>query len=113
MDKFTKRDATGSVDVEASSAAYADALTAWAAENETSAEAVEAAVEAVFDRFPGSMHVPVLVSFAVAELGATPAQHTAMTKRVSAYLKGQSALGRLEVTKGVGGGIKRLAKPGE
>ena len=114
MDKFTVRDATGSVDVLASATKYAEALQAWATENEADADTIEGAVEAVFDRFDGRrMPMPMLLASAVAELGATPDQHKALTARVHAYVKGQRKAGRLGVELGPKGGVSRLARPGE
>ncbi len=114
MDKFTVRDASGSVDVIASATKYAEALSAWVTENEVSADTIEAAVEAVFDRFDGKrLPMPALLSMTVTELGATPEQHKSLTARVHAYVKGQTAAGRLEVGKGPKGGCGRLARPGE
>jgi hypothetical protein len=114
MDKFTCRDATGAVDVLASAEKYALALSEWVAENEIGSDMIEAAVEAVFDRFGGNrLPMPALLSMAVMELGATPEQHKALTTRVHAYVKGQTETGRLEVGKGPKGGVARLALPGE
>jgi hypothetical protein len=114
MDKHMVRDATGSVDVLASATKYAEALSAWCTEHEVDSDTIEGAVEAVFDRHDGKrMPVPALLSMAVTELGASPEQHKALTARVQAYVKGQTAAGRLEVGKGPKGGVARLAKPGE
>jgi len=114
MDKFTQRGTDGSVDVAASANAYAKALTEWTAQNETDSDTIETAVEAVFDRFDGRIAMPALLGLTLQELSATPAQHKALTVRVCAYLKGQAAgnTGRLDVMKGVGGGVLRLATPG-
>lgn len=116
MDKFTKRGADGSVDIAASGNAYMKALAEWATQNETPTDKIEAAVEAVFDKFPtGRISVPSLVGFALTELGATPDQHKSLTNRVRAYVSGQCAnnTGRLDIMKGVGGGVMRLSRPGE
>jgi hypothetical protein len=114
MDKFTVRDATGSVDVLGSATKYAEALQAWCAEHEVDSDTIETAVEAVFDRFDGKrMSVPALIGYAVTELAASPEQHKALTARVHAYMKGQKETGRLEVTLGPKGGIARMARPGE
>lgn len=115
MDKYTVRGTDGSVDVAASANAYAKALSAWATQNETPTETIETAVEAVFDRFDGRIAMPALVGLALQELKATPDQHKALSTRVRAYIKGQCAdnTGRLDVMKGVGGGVARLARPGE
>ena len=113
MDKFTVRDSSGSVDVAASANAYATALTKWCAENEVASDTIEMAVEAVFDRHPGRLPMPALLSAAVNELGATPAQFKTLTDRVHSYVSGQAKTGRLEIGKGKGGGVSRLARPGE
>lgn len=116
MDKFTKRGADGSVDIAASASAYGKALADWVAQNEIPSDTIETAVEAVFDRFNGQrLPMPALIGLALQELQATPDQHKSLTNRVHAYVTGQSAknTGRLDISKGVGGGVLRLGKPGE
>lgn len=117
MDKFTVRDAGGSVDVAASVASYREALNSWVSVNETPVEVIERAVEAVFDSRSSTQRLPTpfLVSLAVQEIGADPSQFKALSARVSAYVKGQCAenTGRLDTSKGKGGGVLRLARPGE
>jgi hypothetical protein len=113
MDKFTRRGTDGSVDVAASANAYAKALTEWAALNEIPSADIEAAVEAVFDSHEGRLPMPALLSFAVQELSSEPNQFKTLTDRVHAYVKGQAEVGRLNIGKGKGGGVARLALPGE
>lgn len=116
MDKFTVFGSDGSADVSASANAYAKALTSWKVDNEIPTETIETAVEAVFDRFPGQrLPMPALLSAAVLGLSATPDQHKALTTRCHAYVTGQSAgnTGRLDIGKGKGGGVLRLALPGQ
>jgi hypothetical protein len=115
MDKYTVRGTDGAVDVAASANAYAVALTKWAAENEVASETIESAVESVFDCYSGRLPMPALLSMAVNELGGTPDQHRVLTDRVHAYVKGQCAdnTGRIDIGKGKGGGVLRLARPGE
>ena len=117
MDKFTVRDSNGSVDVGASVAAYTQALSSWVSVNESPVESIERAVEAVFDSHPSTSRLPTpfLVSLAVQEMGADPSQFKSLSGRVSAYIKGQCAdnTGRLDISKGNGGGVARLARPGE
>lgn len=113
MDKFTRRGTDGSVDVAASANAYAKALTEWAAQNEIPSAEIETAVEAVFDAHEGRLPMPALVSFAVQELSAAPEQFKTLSDRVHAYVKGQAEVGRLNIGKGKGGGVARLARPGE
>ncbi len=112
MDKYTVRGTDGSVDVAASANAYALALTKFVAENEIPATDIETAVEAVFDQH-AKLPMPALLSAAVNELGATPAQFKALTERCAAYVRGQATLGRLVISKGKGGGVSRLALPGQ
>lgn len=120
MDKYSKLGADGTVDIELSKAAYAEALAAWKAENEVATDLIETAVEAVFDRFPDQrLPMPSLVHEAVTELKGTPAQHKALSKRVQTYVSGQCGTGdarntgRLDIKNGVGGGVLRLARPGD
>lgn len=117
MDKFTVRDSNGAVDVGASVSAYTQALTGWVSVNETPVESIERAVEAVFDSHPSTPRLPTpfLTSLAVQEMGADPSQFKVLSARVAAYIKGQSAdnTGRLDIAKGNGGGVARLARPGE
>lgn len=113
MDKYTVRDSSGAVDVAASANAYATALSTWCAANEVDSDTIELAVEAAFDAHPGRLPMPALLSAAVNELGSTPAQFKTLTARVHDYVGGQAKLGRLEIGKGKGGGVSRLARPGE
>lgn len=117
MDKFTVRDSNGSVDVVASVSAYNKALNDWVSANETPIEVIERAVEAVFDSHPSVSRLPTpfLTSLAVQEIKADPSQFKTLSARVSAYIKGQCAdnTGRFDVLKGNGGGVARLARPGE
>jgi len=109
MDKYTTRDGSGVVDVAASSAAYGAALSAWVLQNELPVDRISAAVNAVFDRFPGQkLPMPFLLSLAVAELGAGPAEHKSLTERVHSFVRGQADEGgTLVIGKGKGGGITR------
>jgi hypothetical protein len=113
MDKFTVRDSNGSVDVKASVGAYSKSLADWVSVNETPVDKIENAVESVFDSHSTRLPTQFLVSLAVQELGTPPDQFQSVSNRVAAYIKGQLASGRLDSTKGKGGGISRLARPGE
>ncbi len=115
MDKYTVLGSDGTADVSLSASAYAKALVEWKAKNEVPSETIENAVETVFDRNPGRIGMPVLLSFATQELGATPETFRALHDRVHAYVVGQSAknTGRIDIGKGKGGGVERLSRPGE
>lgn len=112
MDKYTVRNSSGEVDVAASANNYANALTSWKSENEIPVADIEAAVEAVFNKHP-KLPMPALLSAAVNELSDAPEAFKALTERVGAYVRGQATLGRLEISKGKGGGVSRLALPGQ
>jgi hypothetical protein len=110
MDKYTVRDSSGSIDVTASTNAYAKALTAWAAENEIPAERIAAAVNTVLDRHPGQNYpMPALLSDASQLLGATPQTFKVLSDRVHAYVTGQAKAQTLFVIKGKGGGVTKVA----
>lgn len=110
MDKFTVRDSNGSVDVQASVAAYSNAITDWVTANEIPISSVENAVEAVFDSHSVRLPSPFLTSLVVQEMGVAPDQFQAASNRVAAYVKGQIASGRFDSTKGKGGGVSRLVR---
>lgn len=110
MDKYTVRDSSGSVDVEASAVAYAEALVQWVDENELSQERLDAAVNAVFDQFLGqTIHMPALLSAATLELGGSPAEHKTHSKRLHQHIRGLHDRGVLQITKGKGGGVARVS----
>jgi hypothetical protein len=113
MDKHTKFNTLGEVDVAASTNAYAVALTQWKQTHEIPTERIETAVETVFDRSNGKIPMPALVNFAVNELSNDPAAFKGLASRVHAYVTGQKVAGRITVTNGKGGGVTRLARPGE
>ena len=113
MDKYTVFNSLGEVDVAASANVYARTLTEWKTQNEIPSDQIENAVETVFDRSNNRLPMPALVSAAVFELSTDANQFKALTKRVHAYIKGQKLTGRISVVQGVGGGVTRLALPGQ
>jgi hypothetical protein len=118
MDKYTQFNSLGEADVAASANAYAKALSAWKNEHEIPSDRIENAVETVLDRTNGKIPMPALVNFAVNELSQDPSQFKGLAARVHAYITGQkqtdaNPTGRLTVTNGKGGGVTRLARPGQ
>lgn len=113
MDKHTQFNSLGEADVAASANAYAKALTTWKTAHEIPSERIETAVETVLDRTNGKIPMPALVNFAVNELSQDPTQFKGLSQRVHAYVTGQKNTGRLTVTNGKGGGVQRLARPGQ
>jgi hypothetical protein len=57
--------------------------------------------------------MPMLLSFAAAEISTDPSQFTTLKKRIHAYVNGQKTTGRVKVVQGQGGGVVRVARPGE
>lgn len=111
MDKYTVRGSNGSVDVTASAAAYAAALTEWVKSNEIPTDRISNAVSAVLDSFPGQrLPMPQLLSLACQKLGSTPDQFSAVSEHVRAYVRGQAEAGSLVIVKGKGGGVGRPAE---
>jgi hypothetical protein len=116
MDKYTIRNVDGSVNIDESMLAYGNALADWTANKENMSGNIETAIEAVFDRYPDKrLPMPSLLAYAVAELGTDPSQHKKMTTACHDYVVNQSAknTGRIDIGKGKGGGVKRLAAPGQ
>jgi hypothetical protein len=110
MDKFTKRDDSGNVDIAVSVQAYEDALTAWVNDKDTISDSVSTAVEAVLDMYPGKrIPMPALLSAAVMKLDAAPDQHAALSKQCHTYVTQQAAAGNIFIVKGAGGGVGRDA----
>jgi hypothetical protein len=109
MDKYTKRGTDGSVDVQASARAYAEALTKWAVENEIPSDQIADAVNTVLDSHSGRVPMPALLSSATQAMGATLDTYKVISDRVRAYVKGQADAKLLFVVKGNGGGVSREA----
>jgi len=109
MDKYTVRNESGAVDVEASAVAYAEALVKWVDENELSKETLDTAVHAVFDRFRGqTILMPALLSAATIELNNDPSAHKANSQRLHKHIQGLRNSGVLKIVKGKGGGVVRV-----
>lgn len=106
MDKYTKRSSDGSVDVAASTNAYAKALTEWSSKNDISSDVIAEAVNTVLAANAGS-RVPMkaLLGAAAQEIGFSPETFSAVTGRVHAYVTGQVEAGMLFVVRGTGGGV--------
>lgn len=122
MDKYTVRNSDGSVDVAASANKYSVALTQWVFDKDAKRqaktevvpnEAVESAVESILDNHPKRITTPALVNQVAIQLNPSLDKYTAVTNQVRAYIKEQVASGRLNVQSRRGGGIMRMAKPGE
>ena len=96
------------------------ALDDYLAEREAMGADVSAAVNAVFDRYPGaSLGVPFVVRVALQHLQATPANNGILDKLIHSYLTSNSQGEKAEdgsvanpnslfvIAKGKGGGAKR------
>lgn len=91
--------------------AASDAYDTFVASYHADSEAIEKAVNAIFDRFPGvRMNSDALRSYTLQELKATPANFALMTERLKVYLdanKGERGKALYGTAKGAGGGIWR------
>jgi hypothetical protein len=115
MEKYVVRNDDGSVNLSRSVDAFSDALQKWVDEDKALVVRIETAVEAVLDRHQGQkVPMPALLSMAIHELGASPSEFGTLQERIHAYVKSQAGEGkRLQIGKGKGGGVLRLARPGE
>jgi len=109
MNKFTIR--TGStVDIDASVAAYTEALTQWAADNDIPSDQIATAVNTVLDNADGErVPMPALLNFAATELGSNYRNHSTLTDRIHDFVSAEVKAGRLFTVKGSGGGVSRTA----
>lgn len=109
MDKYTVRNSSGAVDVEASALSYAEALVKWVEDNELSQDSLNTAVHAVFDRFLGqTITMPSLLSAATLELSKDPLDYKENNQRLHKHVQGLEKTGVLRITKGKGGGVARV-----
>jgi hypothetical protein len=102
----------GSIDRDATCAKFARDLLAFQAKMETETEAVGAAVNAVFDQFPGArLNMPALVNYALQRLNVQPENFRILSEKVQNYVRdhaGASESGALfHIGKGKGGGVFR------
>jgi hypothetical protein len=109
MDKFTVHGVDGSVDVNASVAAYTKALTDWVSRNEVPATDIERAMHAVFDNSASAIPTTMLVYTVSTAISKDPALFPAISKQVHSYIKAQTSLGtQFTVVRGHGGGVVRV-----
>lgn len=119
MDKYTIKNADGSIDFDKSAAAFRAALVAQAATAEKLGTQIEAAVDAVFDEKGARLPKGMLIDGVLARLNATPETHSSLTRATEEYLrlntsKDKGADGRrIAAIKGQKGGLQRLALPGQ
>ena len=101
----------GKVDELASTQAFQAALSEHIAQYEVESSAISDAVNAVFDQYPGkAIASPTLASLAAMKLNATPANHGSLCERVLDFVRAnQGEGGTLQMRKGKGGGISRVA----
>ena len=104
--------ATGTIDQDASRAAFDSSLAKYIAEREVEESTIATAVTAVFDKFPGAaVNMPALASMALQHLNALPANYATLDAKCKQYVRdnaGTRESGALFViAKGKNGGCKR------
>ena len=111
MDKFTVRGVDGSVDVSASAEAYYQSLTEWVSKNEVSNEAVESALDNIFEKTPGRITTQFLAALAARDLCKSADSFPSLRKRVHAYLKHAVTTGeKYTLLRGAGGGVTKVSR---
>lgn len=105
--KYIVRNSDGSIDINGSVNKFATELSAYASTELSSAD-IATALDSALDAHQGK-RVPMqaLIGAVVSSLNDDPAQFNALSKRVHAYIKGQTGV-TLRTVKGVGGGVERL-----
>jgi len=111
MDRFTRRNADGSVNIVASQSAHTEALNQWVAENEVPVDRISTALNTVLDQNASSSRIPMpaLLSLVAHELGTSVQNFKSVSNRIHAFVTSQVKAGRLFVVKGKGGGVTREA----
>ena len=109
MDKHTKFNDDGSVNVALSTQAHTDALDAWVLENEIPSDRIEQAVDSILTQKDGRVTTPTLCNLAAFSLGADVNNLKQVSDRVHSYVKAQTKAGKLFTVKGIGGGVSRTA----
>jgi hypothetical protein len=104
----------GTIDREASIAAFSAALDAHIVETETEGETLAAAVHLVFDSAPGKvLTTPTVVALAMTHLSFTPETYTLLADKVKGFVQANSSKERdgslLRMKKGQNGGVSRWA----
>jgi hypothetical protein len=101
----------GAIDQEATLNKFSAALAEYSAKRETEEADISAAVNAVFDKYPGaSVNLPALSNLACANLKVSASSHAAMTERVADFVRANAGEGgAFEIRKGKGGGVSRRA----
>jgi hypothetical protein len=105
FESFIVRSA-GSVDVAATLSKFENDLLDHLANEELANADVSAAVHAVFDQYLGAcLNMPALVGAAFAKLGLPPSEFGTVGERIADYARNS---GQFKVSKGKGGGVRRL-----
>jgi len=100
----------GSVDLDATRAAFETALASFVTARETEQAGIATAVHAVFDEHLGkTLTMPTLAQYATQKLNAQPENLAVLTERTKQYIRdnkeGDSSL--FLVVKGKSGGVRR------
>lgn len=108
---YVVKDDSGQIDVEATESKFANDLASFLSFGDEYSERAEKAVHAVFNKHPGQkLSVPALVTFATYD--ASIEDHPSLVQAVKDYIAANQGEGGLfEVTRGPGGGIKRINTP--
>lgn len=110
---YVLRGEDGELDVEGTVEKFRADVLNYQVERETEAATIGAAVNAVFDEYPGTrINMPALQTFALAKLNAQPENHKALQTRVAEYIRDNAAAERsagqlFKIGKGVKGGVLR------
>jgi hypothetical protein len=114
LNTYVIRASDGSIDLDATCAKFARDLLTFKTESETETEEVGAAVNSVFDQFPGArINMPALVNYALQRLNVQPENFRILSEKVQNYVRdhaGPREDGALfHIGKGKGGGVFRWA----
>jgi hypothetical protein len=106
----------GSLNQDASEAAFRSAYLNFVAQRETEQSTIADAVGALFDAHQGtSINMPAVASMACAKLNAQPENYSTLTELVLSYVRENASEKRedgklFRIGKGKGGGVKRWSE---
>ena len=114
LNTYLVRASDGSIDHDATLAKFRGDLLKYSVERDLESETVGAAVNAVFDQFPGArLNMLAVTSYALTHLNVQPENFKSLSDRVVGYIRdhaGNRESGALfHIGKGKGGGCWRWA----
>ena len=93
LQSYCVRNPDGSIDLDGTERKFSGDLIRFQTERELEDEAVGAAVNAVFDQYPGAkLNMPAITSMALQKLNVQPENFKTLTEKVQGYIRERSGV---------------------